>query len=648
MLNGQVLSPIGRRVVRSSHRRLTTAAPTPKKRHPIRKFLYYSAGATATFYIGSTFLAFKNHTYHEFFTQKVPGGTSAVQYAEDHNWDTITPGDVIDSAKSAKDTVQQFIYDQTGWGSPPEKPSQAAKNTAQTMNKAVSQSKDRIVKAADKLKTSVKKSENAVSAVERHQQVQFSNEVQALVEEVEAALAGKPRKEKAKTTDPTPAPTPGVTTSPEQPELALPTHPQSPADAPKNVYDAPLPLGFEPPPGFNRPRPPAPKVEAPPAPPPLPLIAPEISDLTASEPILGQLATTIDNLTVFLNSNPAAAEKAHGVIDTAKLDLTNLATRMHKMKEDEQAKLEQQLDDQAREYTVKLLELEMAAQDKLDNQEDEFRKLFDEEKAKLVRAYREKLSQELQTQSEIINERLKEEVIAQGIELQRRWIREIKVRIEQERGGRLAKLEELAGNLKKLERVTLNNSAYLDQNIGIHALWSAIRALTHNTVEAHERRPFRDELRILRHLSIAKDDPVIATALETLDSSTIPDTGVEPFADLSTWFTTAVAPKVASVALVPDQDAGLLSYLASGFLSSFRFKRTGLVEGDDILSVLARAEHHLNEKDLNSAARELNQLKGAAKVLLQDWLKAARERLEVQQALDVVQTQATFASLLVV
>ena len=244
--------------------------------------------------------------------------------------------------------------------------------------------------------------------------------------------------------------------------------------------------------------------------------------------------------------------------------------------------------------------------------------------------------------------RLREEVIAQGIELQRRWIREIKVRVEQERGGRLSRLEELASNLKKLERITLDNSVYLDQNIGIHALWSAIRALTHSTVEAPERKPFRDELRILRHLNLAKEDPVISTALETLDSSTIPDTGVEPLADLSTWFTTTVAPKVAAVALVPDQDAGLLSYLASGFFSSFRFKRTGLVEGDDILSVLARAEYHLNEKDLDSAARELNQLKGSAKTLLQDWLRAARERLEVEQALDVVQTQATFASLLVV
>lgn len=359
---------------------------------------------TATFYIGSTFVAFKNQTYHEFFTLNVPGGTSVVQFAEDHNWDTITAKDVISSAKSVPDTVQQFVYDQTGWGSPPEKPSQTAQDTAQTMNKAVTRSRDRITHAAGRLRTTVKKSEDTASAVVKHQSIQFSDGVQALVEEAEAALAGKP--EPKKTSKSTPAPVPEVTTSQSEPVTGVKDVSPS-TDAPKNVYHAPLPLGFEPPPGFNKPKPPppAPVVAVSPAHPPLPLIAPEISELAASEPIIGQLATTIDNLTVFLKSNPAAAQKAHAVIDTAKLDLQNLAAKVQKIKEDEQAKLEQQLDDQAREYTVKLLELEMNAQDKLDNQEDEFRKLFDEERSRLVKTYREKLSQELETQSEIINER---------------------------------------------------------------------------------------------------------------------------------------------------------------------------------------------------------------------------------------------------
>ena len=253
---------------------------------------------------------------------------------------------------------------------------------------------------ANKLRTTVKKSEDSVGAVARHRMIQFSDGVQELVEEVESALAGQ-RKPKSGS-----APAPEVTTSPTQSRPTteakdLPT----PTDIGKNVYNVPLPLGFEPPPGFNKPKPPPPVVKTSPPPPQLPLIAPEISELATSEPIIGQLAATIDNLTAFLKSSPAAAEKAHAVIDSAKLDLKNLATKIQKIKEDEQVTLEQQLDDQAREYTVKLLELEMSAQDKLDSQEDEFRKLFDEERVRLVKTYREKLSQELQTQSEIINER---------------------------------------------------------------------------------------------------------------------------------------------------------------------------------------------------------------------------------------------------
>lgn len=278
------------------------------------------------------------------------------------------------------------------------------------MNKAVAQSKDRIINAAGKLRTTVKKSEDTVSAVVKHQSIQFSSGVQALVEEVEAALAGKPRPKKTKTPESTIAPVPEVVAPAELSTQSKPTvgaeDMSSSVDGPKNVYNDPLPLGFEPPPGFSKPKPPPPPVaHTSPVPPPLPLIAPEISELVTSEPIIGQLATTIDNLTIFLRSNPAAAEKAHAVIDNAKLDLKNLATKIQTIKEDEQAKLEQQLDDQAREYTVKLLELEMAAQDKLDNQEDDFKKLFHEERAGLVKTYREKLSQELQTQSEIINER---------------------------------------------------------------------------------------------------------------------------------------------------------------------------------------------------------------------------------------------------
>lgn len=192
--------------------------------------------------------------------------------------------------------------------------------------------------------------------------------------------------------------------------------------------------------------------------------------------------------------------------------------------------------------------------------------------------------------------------------------------------------------MKRLEQIALDNSEHLDENIRVHALWSAIRALNNSAVSSPVRKPFREELRILRHITAAKEDPVVSVVLDSLEGTDVPDVGIEPFADLATWFVNEVAPKVSQVALVPDENAGVLSYLASRAISTIRFRRQGLVPGNDVLSVLARAEYYLNEKNLDSATRELNQLSGPAKVLLHDWLEAARRRLEVQQALEVSQT----------
>ncbi|KAJ6512842.1 mitochondrial inner membrane protein Mitofilin [Mycena sanguinolenta] len=615
----------GVRVVR---RRLTTEIPPSeplpkKKRHVVRTIVLSTTALVGTFYIGSTFVAFKNEPYHEFFSEQVPLGYSMLQYAEDHSWDTMTLESSIESSQKAFASAQRYVTDLFSGTSTPQEAKTVVKSTKDAAVKAIQDSKDRATSAAARIKTGIKKETSGANAIAKHQSEQFSRGVQELIREAEAALT--------KTIEPD--------TTPAAPE-------SSPTDP--TVYHAPLPVGFELPPGYSRPSPPKKPEPTPVETPRLPLLSPELSSISVSEPIIAHLATVIDDLTAHVESNPATAAQATSVLESAKSDLTALVTRIEKVREDERNELEARMDEQTREYTVKLMDLEMEAQDRLDGQEQEFRRYFDEERTKLTQAYRAKLENELQTQTELINERLKEEVIAQGIELQRRWIREIKVRVEEERGGRLAKIDELSANLKRLERVALDNSTYLDENIRIHALWTALRALSSSALTSPVRKPFRDELRVVRHISAAREDPVAAAVLESLEGSDVPDVGVEPLADLTTWFTNEVAPKVSHVALVPEENAGLLSHLASRAFAGLRFKRHGLVSGDDVLSVLARAEYYLNEKDLDSAARELNQLNGTARLLLRDWLEAARRRLEVQQALEVVQSQATLASLLVV
>ncbi|KAF8271172.1 mitochondrial inner membrane protein Mitofilin [Lactarius quietus] len=659
--NGGLVRISRRRFVTETTETTATASATPpkKKNFSFTKIVVYTATATTTFYVGGAFLAFNNPSYHTFFQQHIPFAPFVLQYGEDRGWDSLTIADVVVNAYDGVSGTYSYVRKQLGYSveDPPSKVSPKAKPGKNTSEARADEVKTRVQKAVDALKTDVKLETKKAhdlgvkaAAIAKHQAIQFTEGVEDLVLEAEAALLGKPFKKSPPgpqteaTTSTSDRPKPATSEASEaQPASVSSAEPAVPP--PKNVYNVPLPLGHEPPPGFTRPAPPKPPKPLAPGE-PLPLVAPVVEELRSSEPVLTHLAKTIDSLASFLNANPAAANKARGVLDVAKNDLSELAQGFDRLREEEKSKLEQSLDEQTREYTLKLLELELQAQDKLESQETDFRSFYEEEKMRFASAYREKLEQELRTQSDIINERLKEEVIAQGIELQRRWIREIKVRIEEERGGRLAKLDELAANLKRLERVALDNSTYLDENLRIHALWSALRAV-HGAVDAPARRPFRDELRVLRHAAATKDDVVVGAALDTLEAGDAPDVGVEPLADLALWFATSVAPAVSRVALVPDEGAGVLAHVASHVLSAFTFRRQGLVPGNDVLSVLARAEYYLNEKDLDSATRELNQLRGAAKTLLNDWLDAARRRLEVQQALEVVHTRATLSSLLV-
>lgn len=253
--------------------------------------------------------------------------------------------------------------------------------------------------------------------------------------------------------------------------------------------------------------------------------------------------------------------------------------------------------------------------------------------------------------------------MSQGIELQKRWIRDIKAQVDSERGGRLSKLDELESGLKELEKVTLDNSAVLDENVRVHTLWSALRA-AQSAIDAGARESIAAQLSALSSLApsssslpssssssvVSSSDSTIPAVLSPLTASKAASEGVESLPDLTYWFTQRVAPRIRSVALVPTSaDAGVLAHVASAVLSPLLFRKTGAdVEGDDVASVLARAEARLARADLDGAAREVNQLKGWPAVLAADWLDQARKRLEVQQALDVVSTEATLSSLLVV
>ena len=397
----------------------TSVTPPKKSNYFLTKVVVYTAAATTTFYVGGAFLAFNNPSYHAFFEQRIPFAPAVLQYGEDRGWDSLTIADVIVNAYDGVSGTYSYVRKQLGY-SVEEVPTKAqdakvplkpkpAKNTSESR---VDEVKARVQKAVDALKTDVKVEAKKghdqgvkAAAIAKHQAIQFTEGVEELVLEAEAALVGKPYKKSQSgpqfeaTTTASDRTTPAVLEASAVSSEAEPTAPP-----PKNVYDAPLPLGHEPPPGFSRPAPPKPPKPLAPGE-PLPLVAPAVEELRSSEPVLTHLAQTIDSLASFLNANPAATNKARDVLDVAKNDLSALAQGFDRLREEERSKLEQSLDEQTREYTLKLLELELQAQDKLESQETDFRSFYEEEKSRFASAYREKLEQELRTQSGIINER---------------------------------------------------------------------------------------------------------------------------------------------------------------------------------------------------------------------------------------------------
>lgn len=362
---------------------------------------------TGTFYVGSAFVAFNNQAYYDIFVDKVPLGQSMLVFAEERGWDTLTAGDVIQSSSNALMTSYRFVTDLINGTTKPEpgvidQTTKAIQDKATEARAATFKIVKKVEPAVQEVKKEVtqtaQKAADKVETIAKDISEKAQAEVDDLVQRAEAAIAGKPYVK-----DP-PTPPPKIITV----EVIDSSEPASSEPA-KNVYDIPLPLGFEPPPGFSRPAPPKPasteekNASTEPEPVELPSVAPAVS--TASEPIITHLAGTIDSLAAFLKSDPKAAQKAGDVLETAKSDLAALVERIEIVKEQERSALESQFDDQTREYTLKLLELEMEAQDKLDSQEEGYKQLFEQERARFIQAYREKLNHELQVQTELINER---------------------------------------------------------------------------------------------------------------------------------------------------------------------------------------------------------------------------------------------------
>ncbi|KAI9015271.1 mitochondrial inner membrane protein Mitofilin [Phycomyces nitens] len=376
-----------------------------------------------------------------------------------------------------------------------------------------------------------------------------------------------------------------------------------------------------------------------------------IQKVASDVEIVNDLSCVVADLTRILNA-AGLADKGRKVIQDAQDHLNKLDAQCKELSDNERAILKglKELGREADEMDSEVAQLKLDARESLDvvygetferskAKAAELQKLFDQIVADTQNSFSQLLKAELHAQQSTLDLERMRALAEQSQVFDHQFKSQVTRMLEEERARRLKKLERVRPRLEAIAPQSLDNAAHLDRSRQIHQMHVTLDAL--ESAIYGPKQPFDKELVALSNS--AKGFQLLTDALDLVPMS-VAQEGVDHLETLADRFE-RVAKEVRHVALVPE-DGGLGAHIISMVISKLLFKKNGLVKGDDVEATLSRAKYYLDHRDLENAARELNQLKGWPKRLASDWIEAARNRLEVEQALEVARTQVNFGNLL--
>ncbi|KAG9228277.1 mitochondrial inner membrane protein Mitofilin [Amylocarpus encephaloides] len=568
--------------------------PPPKRTGRVRRFLTTLVLLTTLSFGGGVYYSRVNDNFHDFFTEYIPFGEEAVLYFEEREFRKRFPS-LADRSSKPRDTGDQIrIPSQSGvsW--------RVAEDNKSTTARHANAGKSNAPTPKEALRTPTEaKPEEEVKAVEQ-----------------EKAKSGQAVSEK-----------PAVPTkSPESRALGKPGHPisQEAATAPK-LSDG---VAFV-----------APDVDQPSKFPPEVTRIDPINIKDAKEPLVQDLVKILNDIITVVNADNSNS-KFSNTIDKAKNELTKVGRRIQGLKDaaekDATAKIiaEKEDFDRAAKELIRRLEAEMA------NQQAQWQDEYQNERRKIQKNYEKKLEAETERAKEVNEQKLQNQLLEQAVEMKKKFLADVKTQVEEERDSRLGKLTDLSKSVTDLEKLTTDWTSVIDANLKTQHLHVAVEAVRANLEKSQVPRPFVRELAALKE--IASDDAVVNAAIASINPAAY-QRGIPSSSQLIDRFR-RVATEVRKASLLPE-DAGVASHASSYLLSKVLFKKRGLATGSDVESILTRTETFLEEGNLDEAAREMNGLKGWAKTLSKDWMGEVRKVLEVQQALEVIATEARLQSL---
>ncbi|ORY02093.1 hypothetical protein K493DRAFT_405371 [Basidiobolus meristosporus CBS 931.73] len=350
----------------------------------------------------------------------------------------------------------------------------------------------------------------------------------------------------------------------------------------------------------------------------------DVPEFESNDPSVNNVLKNVNNVLKSLNDETFTQENYVTLIQKAKEAIHDLQSYIATLKDSEKKALQDELEKQTKHFNEALAKQHDSAAQQLADLQAHMKERFLKEKNEIKKEYLGQLSKSLEKQAQ---------------DLERRWSRELQIRLDNERGGRLSNIDQIMARLRGLESICFDNDSYIERSARVNQMLCAVQALRTAIYQPH-KTPFTDEVALVSKLGA--QFPLISAVASSISLS-VQEAGIDSLPDLLERFE-AVSKEVRRASLIPE-DGGFVSHLMSVFLSKLMFKKHGLVEGDDVESVLARVEYFLRENDLEQATREFNQLKGWPKNIAKDWIASARVHLEVKQALEVIECQAQLASL---
>lgn len=253
-----------------------------------------------------------------------------------------------------------------------------------------------------------------------------------------------------------------------------------------------------------------------------------------------------------------------------------------------------------------------------------------EAKMNLVESYNNRLQLALDAVTRKAISSANNKIDAQYNELCNQFSSRMADYVEKERDGRLSHMQELQKDMQILQEAMLSSGSILESEDGVVSFFIELGNLQ-RVLAKQDVTPLKPYLDALT--KALPSDPLVKAAVASI-SPTVKKYGVLSHNQLAARFN-LIEPKIRQASFA-SADAGIAGHLGSLAASKLLVRKEGLPEGNDVESILARTQTHLQQGDVLRAVAEVNSLQGWPKKIAADWLEEGRKRSEVEFLVNVL------------